>query len=406
MTNDLSIDDRGDVRWITLNNPPVNALSASLKTALLDAVQTAGLDPAVGAIVLRGAGGRFSAGADIPAFKTGKMGPRIASVAQAIEDTGKPAIALIEGFALGGGLELALGCTARLGATGALLGLPEVALGILPGAGGLQRLPRLIGLAAAAELILSGEKIGVEAAADRGIVDHVVESEAFDSAVAELLADESILRREPLSKRALIASGPDYDVLRRLGETLGGRRGPSRSQGVILDRLSQSIDVDFETALAADAKASAELRDGPESAALRHLFAAERMAVRVQDNRLKGEAPSRVAVAGAGTMGTGIAITAALAGIPVLLFDPDDEARDKADRRIAAFVERRVAKGRMSATEGQSLRALFTLVGTIEDLGSADLVVEAIVENLDVKRDFFRGLEQVCAPETVFASNT
>jgi 3-hydroxyacyl-CoA dehydrogenase len=404
MTQEVLVTDDRGIRTLTLQNPPVNALSASLKETLLSAVQSAASDSAVTAIVLRGAGGKFSAGADIPAFKTGRTGPRISDVTQAIEALGKPSVALIEGFALGGGLELALGCAARVAAPDARLGLPEVELGIMPGAGGLQRLPRLIGLAAAAELIATGRKIEAAAAMELGIIDRVCPPDDFLAVAADLIADAEVQARVPLSGRPLTADPVARDALQRLRDTVGGRRGPSQAQRVILDRLEHSIDADFDAALATDGTATIELREGQESKALRHMFAAERKAVRLNDAQRATQPPRRVAVAGAGTMGTGIVLATALGGMPVTLFDPDAGARDRAVQRIAAFAKRRLSQGRL--TEAAALRDRVDIVDSLDAFAPADLVIEAVVEDMNVKRDLFRRLESICGPETVFATNT
>ena len=406
MTEVLRIGDAAGIRRIVIDNPPVNALSADVKEGLLSAIETARADASVRVVVLRGAGGRFSAGADIPAFRTGRMGPRIAVVAQALEDLGKPSVALIEGFALGGGLELAMGCTARVAAPGARLGLPEVDLGIMPGAGGLQRLPRLIGLVHAAELIVTGRKIGAEKAAALGIVDRVAAPEEFDAVAAELLADAAVTGRTGLSRRLLAASDTDRAALADLGQRLGGRRGPSRAQRAILERLEASIGADFDAALAEDGTVTAALREGSESRALRHLFAAERKAVRPPEGMPAANPPQRVAVAGAGTMGAGIAIATAAGGIPVTLYDPDTGARERATGRIEAFARRRVEKGSMRTDEAEAFRERIRLTDQLEDFVPAELVIEAVVEDMTVKRELFAALETICPAGTVFATNT
>lgn len=404
MTDPVKITNHGGLRLITICYPPVNTLSDDVRGALLHAVEQAAEDATVTGLAFCGEKGIFSAGADIKGFRKDRPGPRISDIADAIEASGKPSLALIDGFALGGGLELALGCSFRIASPEAKLGLPEVEIGIFPSAGGLQRLPRLIDFGAAVDLILTGRKISGRQGLDLGLVDHCAPAEEL---LSEALARHDALRdtpTQPLGQQLLLDTSERREILKaaRAKFTRNGRIALARE--VILTRLGDSLGQDYSAQIVEDGKAGKTLIQSSESRALRHLFAAERKAARAS---VQGaEAPESIGIAGAGTMGGGIAIATAAAGLRVRLYDPDSAAGDRAMQRCRDYAGRQVAKGRMTPDQAEAFTARIMCVDTLDRLGDCDLVIEAIVEDLDIKKAFFRDLQAVCPSETVFATNT
>ncbi len=402
----VKITNHDGLRLFTIANPTVNALSDDVRIALLDAVQKAAGDTRVTALAFCGENGKFSAGADIKGFKAGRSGPRISAIADVIEASGKPSFALIDGFALGGGLELALGCDMRIASPEAKLGLPEVEIGIFPSAGGLQRLPRLIDFGEAVDLILTGRRISGRQALELGLVDLCVPPESLLSEVLSRFAAAGATRRQPLGERPLPDSAERRAILQaaRAKVTRNGRIRLARD--MILKRLGDSLGKAYSDQIVEDGKAGLMLMQSPESRALRHLFAAERKAARAETGGVSARVPGSVGIAGAGTMGGGIAIATAAAGLRVRLHDPDGQARDRAIQRCRDHAARQVAKGRMTPEEAERFVARIFPVEALAGFGDCDLVIEAIVEDLDIKTAFFAELQRVSGPDAVFATNT
>ncbi|WXL24937.1 3-hydroxyacyl-CoA dehydrogenase NAD-binding domain-containing protein [Ectopseudomonas mendocina] len=396
---------------IALNRPPVNALGQSLREALLGALQRAADDTKVAAIVLYGS--PFSAGADITEFGTAASHaqPALPDLLVYLTELSKPTIAVIDGLALGGGLELALACGYRIAAPGARLGLPEIHLGLLPGAGGTQRLPRLVGAEAALEFIVHGVPLKSERAVSLGIVDRV--SLSVDSLLEEacVYAEELIRTAAPAQPQAPFKepaqglSGTFFaDYLQRHADRWKGRQAPQR----VVAAVQAACELSLEQGLQREAELFVEAENSAESAALRHVFFAEREAGRVPgvsaDTQLR--AVNKVAVIGAGTMGGGIAMNFANAGIAVTLLELKGEALDRGLTQIRKNYEISVQRGKLSADQLEQRMAL--LRGTLDyaDLADADLVIEAVFESLEIKQQVFRTLDNVCKPGAIMASNT
>ena len=406
MSGRVHITNEKGLRILWLDHPPVNALSSDLRLGLLTAITDAASDDSVKALALIGKSDKFCAGADIKAFGGGPQHPRIPELAEALEGMGKPSVALIDGFALGGGLELALGCTARIATHRARIGLPEIEIGIFPSGGGLQRLPRLIEFNAALDLIISGRKIGAAEAAELGIVDLCVKPENLITTVHKVLARDDITCRLPVTSTSIADTPSNRDALENARKRFTRSGRILSSQQTILDRLEQSLGQPYAVEIKVDAEVSRALLQSPQSKALRHLFSAERKAGRSAEDLPAVDVPRTVGIAGGGTMGGGIALATAQAGIRVALFDPDEGARQRLKKRISAFRDGQLAKGRISATEGNAFVNRIAIVDTLEGLCNAELVIEAVIEDLSVKQALFTRLQDICALECVFASNT
>jgi len=402
-----------ELALIGLNRTPVNALGHGLRQELAQACRQAAADPTVKALVLHGHDLPFSAGADIGEFGSDFTWaePALPALLDELESLDKPVVAAIGGLALGGGLELAMACGYRVAEPKARLGLPEILLGLIPGAGGTQRLPRLVGAEQALQLILSGEQLGAGKAHELGLVDRLSggKDNLLDSACAfarELLADAA--PPQPAWPRAEPAAGLGDDYFRAYAA-----RQTSRWQGRVTPQLALSAvqgacQLPLEAGLAKEQELFQQALASPQSAALRHLFFAEREALKIPgvttDTALR---PIRkVAVIGAGTMGGGIAMNFANAGIPVALLELKREALDRGLAQIRKNYEISVKRGKLSQAQLEQRMELF--YGTLDyaDLADADLVIEAVFESLEIKQQVFRTLDEICKPGAILASNT
>lgn len=407
-----SVDERALVTYdlhqqvarITVNNPPVNALSWDVRTAVKRAIDRAETDSTVMAIVLICEGRTFFAGADIREFAKPPQDPRLVDLIQSIEGCIKPVIAAIHGTALGGGLEVALGCHFRVADKNARFGLPEVKLGLLPGAGGTQRLPRLVGLEAALEMVVEGNTISAQKALEIGLVDELTDGDlgASAQALAARVIDEDLSSRRAGKLPAPPMNAKLFsDIERRVLSSRRGFEAPLRC----IDAVRAALELPFEDGMATERGLFAALKSSPQSKALRHVFLAEREA-----GKLPFEAEVRsvrqVAVIGAGTMGGGIAMCFADNGIPVLLMEKSSEGLSKGLTRIRENYERSMHKGRLSAVGVEERMALISGTTQFEDLGDVDLVVEAVFEDLAVKHEVFYELDRCCKPGAILASNT
>ena len=401
----VTLEKRSGVAVLTLDNPPVNALSSGLKLALLEKLEAALADPAVTAIVITGAGKHFSAGADIKEFDGG-AGPALPDLIERIENSPKPVVAALHGTVAGGALELALGCHGRVVEEGALLSLPEVTLGILPGAGGTVRLPRLIGAEAALDLILNGRKVSSAEAVPLGLVDEEVARGAAEERASALAL--RIGRNAPRRTRDLRVIPPRPEVMARveadLQKSARGRRAPQAA----LECVRRALTLPFDEALRLERAAFLELVGGAESRALRHLFFAERAAQRGGELKkaITIRAIRRVGVVGFGTMGSGIAMAFANADMPVVVTDETQEAVERGLGRVRATFEDAKSKGRITEAECAARVALVQGSTDYAALGDADLVIEAVFEEMEIKRKVFRRLDEVCGDKTVLATNT
>ncbi|MFH3479364.1 3-hydroxyacyl-CoA dehydrogenase NAD-binding domain-containing protein [Xanthobacter variabilis] len=396
------------VAVLTIDNPPVNALGAAVRAALAAGVAQAVADPAVKAIVLAAQGKVFVAGADISEFGKPPAPPSLPDVVAAIEDSAKPVVAAINGMALGGGLEVALACHARVVAPAAKLGLPEIKLGLIPGAGGTQRLPRLIGAAPAFAMMLSGDPVPAEKALASGLADEVATGDLVDAACAAALRLADAGAWTKARERAEKLTVEDRAAFEAAAEEALKRSARIPNVPALVDSVRGCLDKPFDAALAAEREHFKTLVADPSSKALRHIFFAEREAARIPGigKEVKARPIAKAAVIGAGTMGGGIAMCFAQAGIPVTLIEVKPEALEAGVARIRANYETSVKRGSLSreAMEERLLRIL-PAVG-LEAAADADIVVEAAFEDMGVKADIFGTLDKVTKPGTILATNT
>ena len=394
---------RASIAVIRIDHAPVNALAHPVRSALLRAVVDADADPAVDAIVITGEGRHFVAGADIREFDREPLTPLLNDVLLRIEASATPVVAAMHGSVLGGGLELGLACHYRIAAKNTSFGLPEIRLGLLPGSGGTQRLPRLIGAAEALKLMLSGDPIGCERGGELGIVDRTVgEGEELLSAALSFAADvRARSERLPrLREREVPGGEPDAAFLER-ERAAAHRKFPGvQSVDAIIECVLAAVRQGFEAGLALSRVRFEECRRSDASRALRHLFFAER------DSRAGGRAVGAVGVLGAGTMGSGIAISLAMAGLDVVLVDTRREALSAGMDRLRSTLSSSVQKGRLDAAVAAAALERVRAGDSIEALRSVDLVIEAVFESLAVKREVFASLGQICRAGAVLASNT
>jgi len=397
---------RDGVAVITLNNPPVNGLGNALRAGILQGLQRAEQDPQVKAAVLIGAGKAFSGGADIREFGKPREKPDLPDVNDYQDSMRKPLVAAISGFALGGGLELALACHYRIATPKAQLGLPEVKLGILPGSGGTQRLPRIIPVAKAVEMMTTGNPIPSEAALQLGLVDEIVQNDdLLDAAV--VYASKLVAERKPLKRIRDLKAHTDVDFKKIREEVAKASRGyPAPLE--IVACVEAAVNKPFDEGRKVERERFAHLVDTSESKALRHAFFAERQTSKIPDvpEDTPTRAVKRAAVIGAGTMGGGIAMSFVNAGIPVTITDSTQEALDRGIQKIRDNYAATVAKGRLKQEEMDKRMALLKPSTDLNQARDADIVVEAVFERMDVKQDLFRKLDAIAKPGAILATNT
>ena len=400
---------QGDVLVVTIDNPPVNALGAAVRQGLLAAMQQAQADAAVAAVLLVGAGKAFIAGADIREFGKPPVAPILPEVCRAIENLNKPVVAVLHGAALGGGLEVALSAHYRLALPAATLGLPEVNLGLLPGSGGTQRAPRLMGVQAATTLMLSGQPLQAQAALQAGLVDKLVEDTdplaAGLAYVRELLAANAPVRRT----RDLAIAEPQAALAwldAQKAETAKKSRGLF-SPLKIIECVQAALQLPFDEGMARERALFMECLDSPQRAGLIHAFFAEREVVKVPEAQAAQPRPvASIAVIGGGTMGAGIAVAALDAGLPVTMIERDAESIARGRANVEKVYNALVAKGRMTDAAKAAVMARYTGSTDYADIAQVDLVIEAVFEDIEVKKAVFRELDRVCKPGAVLATNT
>ncbi|MBB3893072.1 3-hydroxyacyl-CoA dehydrogenase [Phenylobacterium haematophilum] len=408
---DLTLD--GDVAVITLNSPPVNALSAKVREGLFEAFKAANANDAAKSIVLICEGRTFIAGADITEFGGAMAGPGLPEVQAQIEDSPKPVVAAIHGTCLGGGLEVALCAHYRVAVPSAKLGLPEVALGLLPGAGGTQRLPRVVGPERALEMMTSGRHVPAKEALAGGLVDELVEEGKLkEGAVAfarKVVAEGRPLRkiRDQNEKVEAARGKPEIfaDFRKANARKFRGFLAPEYN----IQTIEAAVNLPFDEGLAVERKLFLELMSGPQSAAQRYSFFAERTAQKIPD--VPDDTPlipiKKVGVIGAGTMGGGIAMNFANAGIPVVIVEQKQEPLDRGLATIRKNYERTASRGGITAAQVEERCALITGSLSMEDsFADVDLVIEAVFERMDIKKDIFAKLDAICKPGAILATNT
>jgi len=396
----------GNVGVITADNPPVNALGHAVRVGLMATLEEALADDAAKAIVIACAGRTFFAGADISEFGKPPKAPGLGEVIDRLEASPKPVVAALHGTALGGGFEVALGCHYRVAVEDAQVGLPEVTLGIIPGAGGTQRLPRLIGVSAALDVIIGGKRLRAAAALEMGVVDAVVAEPLTETAVAfaEDLVTKGVGPR-PTSGASVQGGAEDIAAARdKHARRYRGFNAPFRA----IDAVEAALSLPIEEGLVRERELFLACNATTEARALQYAFFAERQAAKVKD--VPKDAPQRAiekaAVLGGGTMGRGIAVVFADAGIPVTLLEVSEEAKDAALDAIDKLYAGMVSRGRLSQDAADARRARIAATTADADLAQADIVVEAVFEEMDVKKEVLGRIDKIVAADAILATNT
>ena len=404
----------GSVAVITLDNPPVNGLGMATRRAVTDGLQQANADPAVQSIVITGAGKAFSGGADIKEFGTDKAmaEPNLLSVILAVENSAKPVVAAIHSVCMGGGLELALGCHYRIAAPGCNVALPEVKLGLLPGAGGTQRLPRALGVEPALNMIVSGEPVKSELLAmvpGQKLFDKMAASVDTLAAEALALAQEMAAVRPLPLVRNLPCRHPQGDAYFQFARNMvKGMAKNYPAPAKCVDAVQAATQKKFADGMLFERELFINLMWTPESRALRHLFMAERAASKIAD--VPADTPQRsiqsIAIIGAGTMGGGIAMNFLNAGLPVKMLEMKQDALDRGIATIRKNYEAQVKKGKLKQDKYEQRMSLLSTTLSYDDLKAADMVIEAVFEEMGVKEKVFKELDRVMKPGAILASNT
>jgi 3-hydroxyacyl-CoA dehydrogenase len=411
ITQSVDLSTRGRVAVLTVDNPPVNALSQHVRKGLHDGIKQATADGAVQAIVIVCAGRTFIAGADITEFGKPPAEPSLHSVLDLIEGSPKPVVAAIHGTALGGGLEVTLACHYRVGVKAARFGLPEVKLGILPGAGGTQRLPRVVGVEKGLSMMVSGDPIGADEALKAGLIDEIVDGDLTAAGVA--FAEKVLNERRPLRKirdldDKLAAVRGTPEVFASFRKSIARQTRGFRAPENIVRAVEAAVSLPFDQGLKRERELFAELLSSPESKAQRYFFFAEREAAKIPD--VPADTPPRdvkkAAVIGAGTMGGGIAMNFANAGIPVTVIEMAQEALDRGLGIVRKNYEATAARGRLTAADVDKRMGLITGTTDFKAAADADMVVEAVFEEMPVKKEVFAKLDAICKPDAVLATNT
>ena len=407
-----SLEIKDSVAVLTLNSPPVNALSANVREGLNNGVNAAIEDESVKSIVIICEGRTFIAGADITEFGQAPKGPSLYDVQDMIENSPKPVVAAIHGTALGGGLEVALTCHYRIAVPSAKCGLPEVNLGLLPGAGGTQRLPRIVGAQKALVMMTSGEHVPASQCHDMGLVDEMAEEGALESDAIKF-ANQIVSEGKPLVKvrdaDEKIKSDRGNDALfadfrKSILRKTRGFLAPEYN----IQCIEAAVNLPFEEGMKVEQELFMKLMSGSQSAAQRYMFFAQRQVTKIPD--IEKETPLKeinsVGVIGAGTMGGGISMNFANAGIPVTIIEQSQERLDKGIGIIRKNYENTAAKGRITSEQVEERMALIDGQTSIDALNSQDLIIEAVFENMDLKKDIFKQLDTICKDGAILASNT
>ena len=407
MSNPVSLSRDSDIGVIRINYPPVNALGHGVREGLQQCLREALADEQIRAVVVIGEGKTFPAGADIREFGKPPQQPALPAVIDEYEASDKLVVAAIHGTALGGGLEVALGCDYRVALDSARLGLPEVKLGLLPGAGGTQRLPRLVGAQKALEMIVGGNPVKAKEALSLGLVDEMVSGDLLEGALAytrQLLADNA-----PLRKLCDLAVPDAQDGLfEQFEQSIARKQRGFKAPFSCIKAVKAAVELPFDKGVERERELFFKLLVSPESAAQRHVFFAEREVAKVPglDKNTPKREINQVAVIGAGTMGGGIAMNFANAGIPVRLLEVKEDALERGVAVIRKNYENTAKKGRITDEQVEQRMALIQPTLSYDDLGDVDLVIEAVFENMDVKEAVFSELDRVCKPGAILATNT
>ena len=411
ITRSVDLDRRGRVAVLTVTNPPVNALSQHVRQGLRDGVSQAIADSAVGALVIVCAGRTFIAGADITEFGKPPAAPGLHEVLDLIENSPKPVVAAVHGTALGGGLEVTLACHYRVGVKDARFGLPEVKLGLLPGAGGTQRLPRVVGVEKGLSMMVSGDPIRADEALKAGLVDEIVDGDLTAAGVA--FAEKVLSEKRPLKKirdldDKLAAVRGKPEVFASFRKSVARQTRGFRAPENIIKAVEAAVSLPFAEGLKRERELFAELMASPESKAQRYFFFAEREAAKIPD--VPADTPARdvkkAAVIGAGTMGGGIAMNFANAGIPVTVVEMNQEALDRGLGIVRKNYEATASRGRLTMADVDKRMGLITGTTDWNAVRDADMIVEAVFEEMPIKKEVFARLDGLAKPDAVLATNT
>ena len=402
-------EKRGDVGIIWVNNPPVNAISVGVRTAIIDGVTKLAQDAEIKVGVLACEGRTFMAGADITEFGKPPLSPGLHEALRSLENSAKPIVAAIFGTALGGGLEVALACHYRVAVATAKVGLPEVKLGILPGAGGTQRLPRLIGIEAALDMIISGDPIGAGSAAKAGVIDKLIDGDLLEGAVRyakDLAAQKAPPRkvRDINIDSAKLPAGFFDAARKRIAKEKRNLFSPQR----IVDALEAAATLPFDQGMARERELAIQCMQNSQAKALQHVFFAERKAANVPnlDKSVTKRDIKSVAIIGAGTMGGGIAMNFLNVGIPVTVLEMQQDALDRGVGVIRRNYENTASKGKLTLEQVQQRMAMLKPTLAYADVGDADLVIEAVFETMAIKKDVFGKLDKAAKKGAILATNT
>jgi 3-hydroxyacyl-CoA dehydrogenase len=411
ITQSVDLDRRGRVAVLTVNNPPVNALSQHVRQGLRDGLKQAAADGGVAAIVITCAGRTFIAGADITEFGKPPKEPSLHEVLDLIESSPKPVVAAIHGTALGGGLEVTLACHYRVGAKTARFGLPEVKLGILPGAGGTQRLPRVVGVPKALSMIVSGDPIGADEALKVGLIDDIVDGD--HTAAAVTFAEKVVAEKRPLKKirdldEKVAAVRDKPEVFAEFRKSVARQTRGFRAPENCIKAVEAAVNLPFDQGLKRERELFQELITSPESKAQRYFFFAEREAAKIPDvpADTKSRDIRKAAVLGAGTMGGGIAMNFANAGIPVTVVEVAQEALDRGLGVVRKNYEATASRGRLTMPDVEKRMGLISGTTDWSKIADADIVVEAVFEEMPIKTEVFAKIDGICKPGAVLATNT
>jgi 3-hydroxyacyl-CoA dehydrogenase len=411
ITQSVDLDRRGRVAVLTVNNPPVNALSQHVRQGLHQGLTQAVADTAVSAIVIVCAGRTFIAGADITEFGKPPVAPALHDVLGLIENSPKPVVAAVHGTALGGGLEVTLACHYRVGVKDARFGLPEVKLGLLPGAGGTQRLPRVVGVEKALGMMVSGDPIRANEALATGLIDAIVDGDLTAAGVA--FAETVLNERRPLRKirdldDKLAAVRGKPEVFANFRKSVARQTRGFRAPENIIKAVEAAVSLPFEQGLARERELFGELLTSPESKAQRYFFFAERDAAKIPD--VPADTPAKdvkkAAVIGAGTMGGGIAMNFANAGIPVTVVEVNQEALDRGLAIVRKNYEATASRGRLTMADVEKRMGLIHGTTDWNAVRDADMIIEAVFEEMPIKKEVFARLDGLAKPDAVLATNT
>ncbi|MBO16021.1 3-hydroxyacyl-CoA dehydrogenase NAD-binding domain-containing protein, partial [Herbaspirillum sp.] len=403
----------GAILVVTIDNPPVNALGVAVRRGLMSAIEEGEADAGVAAILVTGAGRNFIGGADIREFGKPPQSPLLTELCNRIEVCSKPVLAAIHGAALGGGLEVALAAHYRVALSNARLGLPEVQLGLLPGAGGTQRTPRLIGAQAALDMMLSGRHLSAKEALSLGLVDQLAEGDSADQARAaglrelQALLDTHAPVRRSRDGKGLADTAATQAAIAAARDEAGKKSRGLFSPHKIIDAVEAATNLTFEEGLALERQFFLQCLDSPQRAGLIHAFFAEREVQKAPETRnAQPRRIEQIGVVGGGTMGAGIAVAVLDAGLPVTMIERDDEALARGRGHVEKVYDAQVTKGRLTQEARDAVLARLQGSTRYEDLSAADVVIEAVFEDLTVKQAVFAELDRVCKPGAVLATNT